>query len=372
MPGPDTPPVPAVPPPAVPGPLREVTFADPHLLVQGVRVEPMRRGQLFVFPLLFPCGDIRLVSRHGQPAALGFNRDMRQLGLRVSKLRVVRGEEAVDVPLDHPDLHEGFHPLEHGVARWTTGDALLPSHLLGDGAGPAELHLALWSLPRYLAEETGDAALFARFASLGDDCELGLVQREFGAEPMDLLRWVGTDIARLILGLCRRFEGLGDPARTQLHFLEEENEYRLRDPLYFGMHTWTFGRLADPAEEEAMRLAGAARLRLMRRKLLADIEGGRRILVFASRRHDFSREAFAALHEAVRGIGPAPLLCVALAPAPDMVGRVERLGDGLHLGYIDRFRSVANGFSYSTWRRLCREAAALVDADSPAQPRADA
>ena len=372
MPGPDVAEMLIVPPQAPPGALREVTFADPHLLVRGARVEPERRGHLLVFPLQFPCGDIRLVSRHARPEVLGINRDMRQLGLRVRELRVVRGAEVVDVPLGHPDLHEGFHPLEDGVARWTTGDALVPSHLLGDGTGPAELHLAVWSLPRYLAGETGDAALFARFAALGDDCELGLVQREFGAEPMDLLRWVGTDIARLMLGLCRRFEGLGDPARTQLYFREDENEYRLRDPVYLGMHTWTFGRLADPAEEEAMRLAGAARLRLMRRKLLADIEEGRRILVFASSKHVLSHEAFVALREAVRGIGPAPLLGVVLAPTPDLVGRVERLGDGLYLGYLDQRMSAAHGFSYGTWRRLCRTAAALVDADFPTPPKADA
>ncbi len=372
MPGPDVAETLIVPPQAPPGALRDVTFADPHLLVRGARVEPERRGHLLVFPLQLPCGDLRLVSRHAQPAALGIGGDVRQLGLRVRELRVVRGAEVVDVPLGHPDLHEGFHPLEDGVARWTTGDALVPSHLLGDGTGPAELHLAVWSLPRYLAGETGDAALFARFAALGDDCELGLVQREFGAEPMDLLRWVGTDIARLMLGLCRRFEGLGDPARTQLYFREDENEYRLRDPVYLGMHTWTFGRLADPAEEEAMRLAGAARLRLMRRKLLAEIEEGRRILVFASIKHALQREAFVALHAAVRGIGPAPLLCVALAPERDMVGRVERLGDGLYLGYLDQFRSPTTGFSYSTWRRLCRAVAALVDADVSAQPKADA
>ena len=362
----------AAPPPVAGVARRVVTFADPHLLVRGERVDPERRGTVWVFPLTLPCGDIRLVSRRGRPDELGIGSDTRRLGLHLHELRVVRGEAALVVPLDHPALQDGLHPLEASGRRWTNGDALLPAELLGDAAGPAELHMAAWTLPQYHAEDSGDAVLFARFASLGDDCELGLVQREFGAEPMDLLRWVGTDIARLMLGLFRRFEGLGDPARTQLHFREDEGEYRLHDPLYFGMHTWTYGRLADPAEEEAMRLAGAARLRLMRRKLLADIEGGRRILVFASRKHAFSREAFLALHEAVRGIGPAPLLCVALASAPDLVGQVERLGNGLYLGYIDQFRSVTNGFAYGTWRRLCCDVAALVDADVPTQPRADA
>ena len=347
--------------------LRQVTFAELHLLVQGRRVDPERRGPLFVFPLALPCGDIRLVSRHVRPDALGLAQDGRQLGVHLWRLEVVRDGVATPVPLDHPALDEGMHPLEADGFRWTDGDARLPGHLLGEAAGEAELHVAAGAMPHYLAADAPDAALFARFLALGDDCELGLVQREFGAEPMDLLRWAGTDIARLVLGLCRRFGGVGDPARTRLEFREDEGEYRLRDPLYFGQHTWTYGRLADAAEEEAMRLAGAARLRLMARKLLADIAAGQRILVFASSRSGLERPAMEALLAAVRGCGPAPLLCVVRAPQPGMVGRVERLGGGLYAGYIDQFRSPRNGISHATWRRICRAAAALVDEDGVAQ-----
>ena len=346
---------------------RTVTFPDPHLVVQGVRVDPERRGTAHVFPLTLPCGDLRLVSRSGRPAELGINGDVRQLGMHLWRLCLVQGGAEVPLPLDHPGLGAGLHPLEPSGLRWTDGDALLPGALFAGVQGAAELHVQAGSLPHYRVAGAEDAALFERFIALGDDCELGLVQREFGAEPMDLLRWAGTDIARVVLGLCRRFEGLGDPARTVLELDEASGEYRLRDPRYLGMHTWDFGRLADTAEEEGMRLAGAARLRLMRRKLLADIERGQRILVFASRKHALQREAFVALHEAVRGIGPAPLLCVAPAPAPEMVGRVERHGNGLYLGWIDQFRGAEAGFSYGTWRRLCRGAAAMVDADRPAQ-----
>jgi hypothetical protein len=349
---------------------RTVTFADLHLVAQGRRLEPELRGQVHVFHLTLPSGDLRLVSRYGRPADLGINGDLRQLGVFLSGLRLVQGDATIPIPLDHPDLGEGLHAVEERGLRWTTGDALLPGHLLDGAPGPAELHVAARALARYAAPETGDAALFARFAALGDDCELGLVQREFGAEPMDLLRWAGTDIARVILGLCRRFEGLGDPARTELRFREDTGEYRLRDAHYLGMHTWSFGRLADTAEEESMRLAGAARMRLLRRKLLAEIEEGQRILVFASSKHALQPEAFTALHAALRGIGPAPLLYVVPAPAPALVGRVERLGDGLYRGCIDRFMTVRTGVSHGTWRRLCRGAAAMVDADrpTPAQP----
>jgi hypothetical protein len=361
MPGPD---------PAAPA-ARSVTDPDLHLVVAGRRIEPERRGLLFVFPLRLPCGDVRLVSRRAQPDALGLADDGRQLGVHLWRLDVVREGAAEAVPLDHPALGEGMHAVEADGLRWTDGDARLPGFLLGEAAGTAELHVAAGGLPRYLAAEAPDAALFARFASLGDDCELGLVQREFGAEPMDLLRWAGTDIARLMLGLCRGFEGLGDPARTALEYRDDEGEYRLRAPPYFGQHTWVYGRLADAAAEE-MRLAAAARLRLLRRKLLADIAAGQRIMVFASSRHDLARPALEALHAALRALGPAPLLCVVRAPAPGLVGQVERLGGGLYLGCIDQLTTVPEGISYASWRRLCRAAAALVDEDMAEQGKGEA
>jgi hypothetical protein len=54
------------------------------------------------------------------------------------------------------------------------------------------------------------------FRSFGDNCEFGLVQREVGAEPIDLLRFAGLYIptghlAVLTDAITKGFEGLGQP-----------------------------------------------------------------------------------------------------------------------------------------------------------------
>lgn len=333
---------------------------DLHLEVQRRRVEAERRDGAFVFRLVLPCGEIRLCSRSARPAALGMGPDERLLGVRIAGLTLVRQGHRRALPLDHPDLHDGLHEIEATGARWTNGAAVLPPGLFAGAAGDAELVVEAWALPHYPMADDAAGPLLARFENLGDNCEFGLVQRGAGIEPMSLLRWVGTDAARLVLGLCRRFEGVGDPAHTRLEFRGDPPDYKLRDPRYFSLHTWTSDKLDDPAREEEMRLAGCARLRLLRRKLLADIEAGERIFVFKSSREVTHPDSFVAVHAALRGIGPAPLLCVVRAETPAQVGQVEDLGDGLYLGRIDQFSRA--DVSHDAWRRVCAATAALVDA----------
>ncbi len=339
-------------------------MADPdlHLMVGGRRVEAMLRDDSFVFPLVLPCGEMRLMSRASRPSEIGGGADDRLLGFRVRTLTLVCDGRPHAVPLDHPALGDGLHAIEHTGMRWTDGAAALPEALFGELRGPAELHVADLALPLYQAGSTEHAALLARFESLGDNCEFGLVQRAFDAEPIGLLRWASTDAARLVLGLCRRFEGLGDPGFTRLDWSGDPPDYKLVDARYLSLHSWVTERQTDPAREAEMFAAGCARLRLLRRKILADIEGSRRIFVFKASGVDAGIESFHAVHAALRGIGPAPLLCVTRTGAAEKTGTVEALGDGLYLGHIDQFSRAM--VSFATWRRICAATVALVDGES--------
>ena len=49
------------------------------------------------------------------------------------------------------------------------------------------------------------------FTSLGFNCEFGFVQRQMGAEPIDLLRFAGIPLIRLIYGIDAEFAGLDEP-----------------------------------------------------------------------------------------------------------------------------------------------------------------
>ena len=101
--------------------------ADPdlHLMVGGRRVEAMLRDDSFVFPLVLPCGEMRLMSRASRPSEVGGGADDRLLGFRVRTLTLVCDGRPHAVPLDHPALGDGLHAIEHTGMRWTDGAAAL-------------------------------------------------------------------------------------------------------------------------------------------------------------------------------------------------------------------------------------------------------
>ena len=75
-------------------------------------------------------------------------------------------------------------------------------------------------------ELLSDRNLALQFESLGDNCELGLVQRRAGVEPLGLLRFAGAPLRRLITALDARFEGIDDPEAI----LSMPGERRVHDP----------------------------------------------------------------------------------------------------------------------------------------------
>ncbi len=103
---------------------------DLHLVVDGLRLEPVVRGLTARF--LVPGGskDVWLVSPTTRPSDIWDSKDARDLGLYLAGLRIEDGlSEARDVPIDHPMLCIGFHGVEAGSHRWTSGRARLPEAL---------------------------------------------------------------------------------------------------------------------------------------------------------------------------------------------------------------------------------------------------
>ena len=346
--------------------------ADPdlHLLVDGARIAPLVRDGAYCFTVPLPAHDVRLLSRTGRPSELGLGPDDRLLGYAIRHISLAASPQGQLAPIAidgaDPRLIDGFHDPEPSGLRWTSGDGRLPPPLfnapLAKGAASISLTISGYALPAYPLPDprlARIAALFDRFESLGDDCEFGLAQRHHKAEPLSLLRWISTDTARLIAGLRTRFDGLGDSEHTHLAWTGAPPEYKLRDPRYLSAHTWVLEPCADPAAEARLLGAGRARLRLLRRKFLDDIARARRILVYKSTPGDATDADFAALHAALRAIGPARLLCVRIAQTAEDIGRVDRLADGLYLGHIDRFDR--GNVSHGVWLALCAATARLVD-----------
>src|ERR1700754_4026385 len=74
--------------------------------------------------------------------------------------------------------------------------------------------------------ELSDRELVLKFESLGDNCELGLVQRRVGAEPLGLLRFSGTPLRHLLRAMEARFEGLADP--NSIRIRPENGEFMVK------------------------------------------------------------------------------------------------------------------------------------------------
>ena len=198
------------------------------------------------------------------------------------------------------------------------------------------------------------------FESLGDNCEFGLVQRHFGAEPLSLLRFAGFEIGlerrldHLIRAIETGFVGLGRPEAIEVsvggpagheEFLVRETTYQL---MY---HTF---QSPNYMTAEKIRVREADRIDFLRRKFLEDLADGRKLLVWKSNTvtpaHNITR-----LLSALRRYGPNSLLWVSEADAGNLSPTVTFAEDGLLRGYIDRLAPYddATDISYAAWELLC-------------------
>ncbi len=174
--------------------------------------------------------------------------------------------------------------------------------------------------------------LLQEFESLGSDCEVGLLQRRFSVEPLGLLRWGGPLMDQLITALRARFDGLGAPGTLRLE--DRQREYLMHDDVYkMLMHTFI---PVDPAQENRILKQLGRRMTFLKRILFDAIADGVRIFVFKDVQGS-DRSRIVALHEELRRIGPATLLVVQAASPGRRAADVERLGDGLFLGFVSAF-----------------------------------
>jgi hypothetical protein len=270
------------------------------------------------------------------------------------------------------------------LCRW---DKFLASHpdnraaLEERGAALAELQTVSARAGVTDTDDAGDALvavgrvedpeahdLLIGFESLGRNCEFGLVQRRFGAEPLGLLRWAGVSPATLLDLLESRFEGIGEPDNTRLH-RAPGGEYWIRD-LRFNLrfHTFIFSPVADI---DGFIARHAARLRYLRDKLIADLDEGTKIFVYKTA--DLQSEAdVERILGAIRRYGDNWLLCVEQAGTPGGAGSVRDCGGGLLTGGLSIVNPLPHNrwdIAFEEWLSLCRAARdCLQRASADAEP----
>ena len=233
---------------------------------------------------------------------------------------------------------------------------LLGQALQGAAFAAAEttggLHVPV-AIERVEDETTRD--LLLGFESIGEDCEFGLVQRRYGAEPLGLLRWNWVALPKLLEALASRCEGIGDEAQTDL-VVAELGEYQVHDRRYgMKMHTFAYHHQVEP---EALRPKMLLRLRYLRDKLVDDLTAAEKVFVYKT--HRMETAAMRDLHRALLSYGAIRLLCVVPldhldGPPPVGPGEVVRLDEGLHVGFLTRFGGCEGEWRilYDEWVKLC-------------------
>ena len=212
--------------------------------------------------------------------------------------------------------------------------------------------------PNILAVEDEDArTMLLGFESIGDDCEFGMVQRRYGAEPLGLLRWNSVSLESLMVALDNRFEGMGEPGNTRLA-ISGNGEYYVEDERWgLGMHTFLFKSQVD---EDTLLPKMCKRVSYLRNKLLEDLKSPDKIFVFKSREVQMS--SLQALHAKLRAYGPVRLICVqqantdpSLAPLSGKAGEVFSVGNDLFVGFIGRLGAVQGywDIAFDDWMAIC-------------------
>lgn len=184
---------------------------------------------------------------------------------------------------------------------------------------------------------------------LGDNCEPGVVQRCFGAEPLDLLRFAGGSIANVIdvVETDGRYLFVDDDIAMEI---SGEGEYLIRSKHYndFPCHTHLYER---DVERDAFLRKRQPVVAYLKTRFFSELRDGDKIYVRAGP-EDIGE--LRRLRRALSRHKPRILLNVSQADAFHPPGTIERLGPGLWRGYIATFKNfqTADPFDLASWQTV--------------------
>lgn len=210
-----------------------------------------------------------------------------------------------------------------------------------------------------------EAAIMEYFQSLGDNCEFGLVQRHFGAEPLGLFKFAHTtSIDGLIAAFDARFAAFELPENIRVTHFQFPNG---GTDFISSVSAYHFNSHAAPQpeniSEEEVRLKEIKRLNLLARTLMEDAEAAETIFVYKSNEPPVEQK-IVELHRALGRYGPNWLFWVTPETHDWPAGRVGEVAERLICGSIDRFAPYERAYEFSLegWRTICIKAYDLWNA----------
>ncbi|WP_428483362.1 hypothetical protein [Rhodopila sp.] len=201
-----------------------------------------------------------------------------------------------------------------------------------------------------------DGELLLQFESIGDNCELGLVQRRVGVEPLGLLRFAGAPLRHLLRALHARFAGIAEPHHVRLQ--PENGEYMVKLTKYdFTHHTHVQIGAMEPV---ALHRQQCRTIGFLAGKLVGDLEAPSKILVFRQN-EPLSAADLVDLRIALSVYGPSVLLWVQEARPGHPPGTVDVADERLLVGYVRRLadRDDVPDLDMESWLAMLRNAHGL-------------
>ena len=198
-----------------------------------------------------------------------------------------------------------------------------------------------------------DRSLVLQFESIGDNCELGLVQRRAGAEPLGLLRFAGVPLRNLLRGLKAGFANIADPNHVRIS--PEHGEYMVKLTKYdFTYHAHVKENEMTP---EALHRQQCRTVRFLAEKLITDLRHPAKILVFRQNEPLLASD-LADLRIALSAYGPSTLLWVQEACPGHPPGTVQVADERMMVGYVRRLadRECVPDLDFTSWMRMLRRA----------------
>lgn len=180
--------------------------------------------------------------------------------------------------------------------------------------------------------------LVSNFESLGGTghgCEFGIFQRNYGAEPLSLLRWADVGIENLILALQNTFEGIGSNEYTSVFQPDNSDEWWTTDKRYW-MAMRSFVKVKDVSFDK-MSHKISIRQNYLREKLVNDLKQSSKIFVYRNMWKNISTAELNQIYQSIRAYGNNVLLYICYCDDLNKAGDVIVKFPGLLIGYVNHF-----------------------------------
>lgn len=199
--------------------------------------------------------------------------------------------------------------------------------------------------------------------SLGENCDLGVVQRAVGVEPFGLFRFGSCNPATLAVMLREGFQSLGEGDDLWIDEVGATREFRVKSrSCAFESHT---NRYAARDDLEVVRRSEIDRMRYLKSRLLKDLARGEKLFVYKGDSDAATMREIATL---LQGYGPNTLLWVSLADSTHAARTVERDSRALLRGFVSRFGTYDDAgpsLPVAEWVAMCANAYRLWRNEEP-------